>query len=306
MGRQMLMVLNPHAGKGKARDYLLDMKDLFARNGYHVTVYLTKSKQDTIITVMDAAEYYDVLICCGGDGTLNEVVTGLMGARRRPRLGYIPLGTTNDFASALHIPRNHMQAAQAVVSGFPVAFDVGSLNGHYFNYIAAFGAFTEVSYTTPQEAKNALGKLAYFLQGVTRLSSIQSQLVKVESGLVRFQEELIFGAITNSTSVAGFQSYRPEDISYHDGVFEALFVKQPKSFMELQALILALTKRDFKSQHFISFKTSHVKVIAQEPFSWTVDGEYGGDYMAADIRNHPSAIEYLLSDTLPERKRISI
>lgn len=302
MGRQLLMVLNPHAGKGKAREYLLDMKNLFARNGYHVTVYLTRSKQDTIITVMEAAEYYDVLVCCGGDGTLNEVITGLMGAKHRPRLGYIPFGTTNDFASALHIPRNPLQAVQAVVDGFPYAFDIGSMNTHYFNYVAAFGAFTDVSYTTPQEAKNALGKLAYFLEGVTRLSSIQSRLVKVESGLIRFQDELIFGAVTNSTSVAGFQSYRPEDISYNDGVFEALFVKQPKSFIELQALILALTKRDFNSHFFVSFKTSHVKVIAQEPVSWTVDGEFGGYYMVADIKNHPSAIDYLLSGTLPGRK----
>lgn len=191
-----------------------------------------------------------------------------------------------------------MQAAQAIIDGIPCTFDIGSINKHYFNYVAAFGAFTEVSYTTPQEAKNALGKLAYFLQGVTRLSAIQSKLIKVEAGWNSFQDELIFGAVTNSTSLGGIQSYRSEDISYNDGVFEVLFVKQPKSFIELQALILALTKRDFKSPYLVSFKTARLKVIAHEPVSWTVDGEYGGDYMVADIQNHASAIEYLLPDAL--------
>lgn len=299
MAKKMLMVLNPYAGMGKAKQYLLNLKNLYLENGFQVTVYMTEGKEQTIAKVRDQARFYDIVLCCGGDGTLNETVTGLMLSPRKPLLGYIPLGTTNDFASTLHIPKNPMQAAKAILEGKPYTFDIGSLNAKYFTYIAAFGAFTEVSYSTPQESKNTWGRLAYFLEGVTRLSSIQSRQVTIESQGHQYQEEVIFGAVTNSTSVAGFHSYEPEEIGINDGVFEALFLRKPKNFMELQSLIMAITARDFNHKLVLALRASLLRLHAEEEIPWTVDGEFGGAYRNAEIRNHASAVTFLLNSQVP-------
>lgn len=294
--RKLLIVINPHAGMGKAKQYLPMLKGIFLRNGFQVTVYATRGNGKTAEDLRERADLCDILVCCGGDGTLNETVSGIMQARHKPLLGYIPLGTTNDFASTLHIPKNPVQAAKDILNGGQYAFDVGSLNLKYFTYVAAFGAFTEVSYSTPQENKNVLGKLAYFLEGINRLSSIQSRRTMIESRGRQYHEELIFGAVTNSTSVAGFQSYKSEDIGINDGVFEALFIRKPQNFIELQSLIMAISARDFSHKLILAMRTSEMNIHTEDEIPWTVDGEFGGAYRDAEIQNHHSAVTLLLNE----------
>lgn len=296
MAQKILIVINPYAGMGKAKQYLPMLKALYLRNGFQVSVYTTRGDGKTAEDVRERASLCDILVCCGGDGTLNETVSGIMQAQRKPLLGYIPLGTTNDFASTLHIPKNPIQAAKNILSGGQYTFDVGSLNSRYFTYVAAFGAFTEVSYSTPQESKNALGKLAYFLEGINRLSSIQSRQVTIESRARQYREEVIFGAVTNSTSVAGFQSYKPEDIGISDGVFEALFIRKPQNFIELQSLMMAISVHDFSHKLILAMRTPELSIHAGEEIAWTVDGEFGGIYRDAEIQNHRSAVTLLLDE----------
>lgn len=299
MAQKMLLVLNPYAGMGKAKQFLPKLKKLYSESGYDVTEYLTRGSGETAADICKTAPFYDVLVCCGGDGTLNETVSGLMQAQRKPVLGYIPLGTTNDFASTLHIPKNPMQAAKDILDGRQYTFDVGSLNNKYFTYVAAFGAFTDVSYSTSQVSKNTWGRLAYFLEGINRISSIQSRQVTIEVKGAEYKEEIIFGAVTNSTSVAGFHSYKPEDIGINDGVFEALFIRKPQNFMELQSLMVAASVRDFNHKLILSLPASQLCVHSDEEIPWTVDGEFGGAYRAAEIKNHASAINMLLKADVP-------
>lgn len=299
MAQKMLLVLNPYAGMGKAKQLLPKIKNLYTENDFEVTAYLTRGEGKTAADISERAPLYDVLVCCGGDGTLNETVSGLMPVQNKPLLGYIPLGTTNDFASTLHISKNPMQAAKDILSGMHCTFDVGSLNNKFFTYVAAFGAFTEVSYSTPQQSKNVFGRLAYFLEGITRISSIQSKQVTVEVDGTEYKEDIIFGAVTNSTSVAGFPSYKPEEIGINDGVFEALFIRKPQNFIELQSLIMAASVRDFNNKLILSLTASRLRVTCEEEIPWTVDGEFGGNHREAEIQNHASAIKMILKADVP-------
>lgn len=303
MAQKMLLVLNPYAGMGKAKQLLPKIKNLYTENGFEVTAYLTRGEGKTAADISERTPLYDVLVCCGGDGTLNETVSGLMPVQNKPLLGYIPLGTTNDFASTLHISKNPMQAAKDILSGRQYTFDVGSLNNKFFTYVAAFGAFTEVSYSTPQQSKNVFGRLAYFLEGITRISSIQSKRVTVEVDGTEYKEDIIFGAVTNSTSVAGFPSYKPEEIGINDGVFEALFIRKPQNFIELQSLIMAASVRDFNNKLILSLTASRLRVTCEEEIAWTVDGEFGGAHREAEIQNHASAIKMILKADVPVAHR---
>lgn len=290
--KRLLFIVNPKAGKLQIKNSFLNITDLFTKAGYQVTVYPTQGHKDAENIVEREAGGYDLLVCAGGDGTLDEVVTGLMRSGKRVPLGYIPAGSTNDYGKSLGIPAENFSAASNIIKGSPFSCDIGMFNEDYFVYIAAFGAFTGVSYSTSQQTKNMVGHLAYLLEGAKSLPSIKSYHVKVEYDNHFLEDDYIFGMISNSISVGGFKSFRGNEVEFDDGLFEGLFIKRPKNPIELQAIIGALLMGDVNENYMHFFKAASV-FVSSERMHWTLDGEYGGDHEQVRIRNIPKAIDII-------------
>lgn len=296
MTKKILFIYNPKSGKAKIRNHLLDIIDVFSHAGYLVTTYPTKFQGDAINAVKERERgVYDFIVCSGGDGTLDEVVTGMMQCEERLPIGYIPAGSTNDFAKSLGISSNMVEAANGIVEGKEFACDIGKFNDDAFVYIAAFGLFTEVSYATEQNLKNALGHTAYILEGVKSLSSIKTYKMKIESDEVNVEGDFIYGMISNSTSVGGFKNITAKDIELDDGKFEVTLVKVPSNLTELNNIGISLITRKFDSECVQCFKTSYLKIESEEDVSWTLDGEFGGSYKEVVIKNEHKAMQIIVN-----------
>lgn len=282
---KLLFVFNPKSGKGLIKDHLVNIVDIMVKAGYEVTIYTTQSQGDAISKVKEDAHKYDLVVCSGGDGTLDEVVTGMEQSEVNVPIGYIPAGSTNDFANSLGIPKEMEKAAEVAVSGTQFPCDVGAFNGDTFVYVAAFGLFTEVSYQTSQQMKNILGHVAYLLEGVKRVFDIKTFKMKVEYGDQIIEEEFIYGMVTNSRSVGGFKGIAGADVELDDGVFEVTLIKAPKNPIELSQIIGGLTNRDKETNLIYSFKADEIHVTSEEAVSWTLDGEFGGEHTDLIIRN---------------------
>lgn len=293
--KKMLFIYNPKAGKARIRSNLLDIIDIFTKAGFEVTAYPTQAKGDGMAAVKERRQgYYDLVVCSGGDGTLDEVVTGMMQCERRIPIGYVPAGSTNDFANSLHIPKNMIDAAQAIVDGKTFHCDVGAFNDDIFVYIAAFGIFTDVSYETPQDIKNILGHMAYILEGMRRLSAVKAYKMKVESRELSVEGEFLFGMVTNSTSVGGFKRITGKYVQLDDGEFEVTLVKKPSNPIELNLIMAALINRNINTDCMYCFKTKELKIFSQEEISWTLDGEFGGRHRAVEIYNKEHALSIMV------------
>ena len=294
--KKMLFIYNPNAGKGLLKAKLSDVLDIMVKAGYELTVYPTQSYKDAYRKVVHMGKGYDMGVCSGGDGTLDEVVTGMMKRDKEERIpiGYIPTGTTNDFASSLHISRDIMEAADTTVHGKPFACDVGKFNKDVFVYVAAFGLFTDVPYQTDQKLKNALGHAAYVLEGAKRLSNIPSYHIKVTSGDKVIEDEFMIGMITNSRSVAGFRSIMNKDVKFDDGEFEVTLIKKPKTLIGLQEIITALLVENFDTKHMYTFKAKEIMLESKEEIPWTLDGEFGGQHEEVHIINKKQALEIMI------------
>jgi YegS/Rv2252/BmrU family lipid kinase len=294
--KKMLFIYNPNAGKGVLKPRLSDVLDIFVKAGYELEVYPTQCYKDAYKQIVHMKDGYDMVVCSGGDGTLDEVVTGMMKRAkiRRVPIGYIPTGTTNDFATSLHISRDVLEAADNAVHGKPFACDVGTFNHDIFVYVAAFGLFTDVSYQTDQKLKNALGHAAYVLEGVKRLSNIPSYHIKVTSGDLVLEDEFMIGMISNSKSVAGFRNITGKDVQLDDGEFEVTLIKKPKSLLELQEIIASLLIETFNTNYMYTFKTSEIILESKEEIPWTLDGEFGGHHDMVQIMNKRQALEIMI------------
>lgn len=291
--KKVLFVFNPYSGKALIKNYLLDIVDTMVKADYEVTIYPTQERGDATRMVEEATEDYNLIVCSGGDGTLDEAVTGMMRREHKIPLGYIPAGSTNDFATSLGIPREMPKAAETAVRGKPFACDIGAFNQDYFVYVAAFGLFTEVSYKTSQEWKNVLGHAAYILEGARCLHDIPSFLMQVEYNNTRVQDEFIYGMISNSTSVGGFKGMTGKDVLLDDGVFEVTLIKKPRNPIELNEIIASLINLVDDTDMVYSFKTDEVKFTAKNNVAWTLDGEFGGEHTEVVVRNICRAIEIM-------------
>ena len=304
--KRMLFIYNPKAGKGEIRGQLSYVLDELVRLDYEIVIHPTRAARDAEQVIRDEGKKYDLLVCSGGDGTLDEVVAGMQkGGFTRP-LGYIPAGSTNDFANSLRIPRQMKEAARTVTEGWVYPCDLGKLNDDYFVYVAAFGAFTDVSYKTSQEWKNMLGHLAYILEGVKSLSSLKSWKMSFESREWSGTGEFLYGMVTNSNSVGGFKGITGRDVTLNDGMFEVTLIRMPDNFIEWPGIINALLTGE-KNKFVVSFKTSCLEVFADDQVAWTRDGEYGGAHYHVLIENLPKAIHIIvpehpeLTEDLPEQ-----
>lgn len=294
--KKLFFVYNPNAGKGLLKPKISDIVDVFVKAEYEVTIYPTQKKQDAYEKVRDLQGEYDLVICSGGDGTLDEVVTGMMNRDVKIPIGYIPTGTTNDFANSLGIPKKILQAADVAVNGREFPCDIGWFNEDNFVYIAAFGLFTDVSYQTRQEMKNVLGHLAYLLEGAKRLHDIPSYHIRVEHDGEVVEDEFIYGMVTNSRSVGGFRNMIGNHVVFDDGVFEVTMIPRPKTLLALQETISELLKPPVQAKHMYAFKTSKVTFETPVAIPWTLDGEYGGDHSKVVVRNDQQALKIRVED----------
>lgn len=293
--KRLLFIYNPHAGKGLLKPKLSDVIDIFVKAGYEVVAYPTQAYRDAYKKVLRyEVDAYDLVVCSGGDGTIDEVVTGMMQRGDRSPIGYIPTGTTNDFANSLHIPKGLLSAADNAVNGSVFPCDVGKFNEDIFVYIAAFGLFTDVSYQTKQEVKNVLGHLAYVLEGTKRLFNVPSYRIKVTHDGESIEDEFIFGMVTNSRSVGGFRNMVGKQVVFDDGVFEVTLIKMPKNPLELQEIVAALLIEQVDTKHMFSFKTGNIVFESLEEIPWTLDGEFGGVHDRVEVQNLNRQLEIMV------------
>lgn len=290
--KKMLWILNPHAGRGAMSGKIIGCVTEFQKAGYDVTIYITQGSQDATRVARERAHEFDRIVCAGGDGTLNEVVTGLMQVEDRPVLGYVPAGTTNDFASSLGISKVPAEAAVTAAGDTLQALDIGRFNDRYFNYIAAFGAFTEVSYATPQQTKNIFGRAAYIVEGIKALTNIKIHDLRVTSREMNIEDEFIYGMVTNTVSVGGFKTIRPDGVALDDGLYEVLLIYPVENPMELQWLANDLLTHNVESNRFVYFRTSQITFESEDEVPWTLDGEFGGAERRVQITNCSRAITF--------------
>ena len=299
--KKLLFVYNPRAGKEMLKPRLSDVLDIFVKAGYEVTVHPTQAYRDAYYQIKEyEVGKYDLIACSGGDGTIDEVATGMMKRREMGKdvvpVGYIPAGTTNDFAKSLHIPRKPLAAADNAVKGVPFPCDIGKFNDSVFVYIAAFGIFTDVSYETDQAVKNVLGHMAYILEGAKRIFNIPSYKIKVEHDGKVIEDEFIFGMVTNSRSVGGFSNMVGKNIVFDDGLFEVTLIKTPKNPIALQEIIAALLIEQVDTKHMYTFKTRKITFDSVEEIPWTLDGEFGGEQDYVEIENVQKAMEIMVPE----------
>ncbi len=287
--KKLLLLMNPCSGKKKGAKALAEIISILNRGDFDVTVYMTAARGDATEVAARRGNDFDVILCVGGDGTFNEVVSGLAGAGCRTPIAYIPAGSTNDFANSLELSRDLLTAAQDVVEGEPCPLDIGKFNDRYFSYIASFGAFTRTSYATPQSMKNVLGHFAYLLAGVKEIASIRSYHLKVTlaDGTV-FEDDYIFGAVSNSTSVAGILTLSSELVDMSDGEFEVLLIRKPHNPVELSSCVVALTSQKYDTPMLTLASSARIEIDAPEEMDWTLDGEFapGAAHCVAENLHH--------------------
>ena len=295
--KKMLFIMNPNAGKRKGRRHLADIIDLYNRAGYEVTVYMTAAHGHATEIVRERAAGMDLVVCCGGDGTFNETVSGLLSGGHRIPVGYRPAGSTNDFASGLHLPMDVMEAAKLVLDGKKRSYDIGQFGKQHFAYTASFGVFTKTSYATPQSLKNKLGYLAYLLESVQELSQIKQEYIRIDlsDGAV-IEGEFIFGAVCNARKVGGVLHLDPQLVDLSDGKFELLLVRYPHKLGEIKECIRALRKQDYTSEMLIFRSFTDLTLTARPDLSWSLDGEQGIGQEQLKITCLPGAVELMLGE----------
>lgn len=292
--KKLLFLYNPTSGKGQIRQQLAKLLDTFTRGGWLVTAYPTQCRGDAARVARELASGFDRVVCAGGDGTLSETVGGMMELSAPPPLAFLPSGSTNDCAQNLRLPTNPTKAAQIAAEGEESPMDVGRLNDRHFIYVAAFGAFTDVAYDTPQELKNAFGHLAYLLSGLGQLANLTPHHLRVEHDGQVIEDDFLYGMVCNTYSVAGVKALPSEQVVLDDGLFEVLLVRKHVKLTDLAIALQAIAgNKAMDTPAVITFQTGKVTITADEPLAWTTDGEYGGTYAVSRLENRPRALNMI-------------
>ena len=297
--KKLMLIVNPNAGKGGYKTALGEALHIFYKAGYLPEVYFTAKPGEATQLCLDHAANYDLLVCLGGDGTLSEVTAGLHTLPKAPELGYIPMGTANDAAASLGLSRNAAECAQTIVTGRAMEMDIGRFNGEsFFTYVAAFGAFTDVSYLTPQQNKQSLGHLAYVLEGMKSLPKLPVIHATVEYDEGVIEGDFLLGGAANSTSLGGIIKLDSDLVSLSDGLFELILVRAPKNIADLQTAITEAVNKQYDGEQITLLHSKKLRFIFPEKVSWTRDGEAGGEHRDVTLEVIPKAVRIRVS---PER-----
>lgn len=289
--KRLLFIYNAKSGTGAVAKRLSDIIDVFVKSGYRVEAYPTQCVMDAKKQIMERSQEFDLIVCSGGDGTLNEVVSGVMQLEDKPVIGYIPTGSTNDFAGSIGLKKNMLLNAKIAVGGCKYKVDVGTFNeDRNFVYVVAFGAFTKVSYATPQRLKNVIGHPAYLIEAIKSLPTIKSYHMRFEFDGNVIEDDFIYGMISNSNSVGGIKGLTGKDVILDDGLYELTLVKMPKNVQDLTGIAQGMLNSKIESEYVYRYKVSEVKAYSAEPVGWTVDGECGGTHKSVTIKNNPNAV----------------
>lgn len=294
--KKLLFIFNPKSGMGLIKNHLVDIVDLMVKAGYDTTIYTTQARGDATRKIVESGALFDRIICSGGDGTLDEVVTGMRQADLQVPLGYIPAGSTNDFARSLEIPSDMVKAAKIAVGDNQFPCDVGQFNDDTFVYIAGFGLFTEISYETPQEFKNIFGHAAYLLSAAQSLAAIPNYMMQIDVNGELLEGRFIYGMITNSVSVGGFKGLTGKNIHLDDGEFEVTLIKSPTNVVQFNEIISYLTGLISETEMVYCTKAKHIHMRSQKSVAWTLDGEFGGEHWEVDITNHHRKVNILVKE----------
>lgn len=295
ISKKLLLIVNPRSGRAKMYTELLKVVEIFSAADYIVTVYPTRSQGDATNFILQLPEKdYDIIVVCGGDGTLNEVITGMMEADCQIPLGYIPSGTLNEWSSGLNISRNIEIAAKDIINGRRIRLDIGKFGDKYFSYTASFGAFTSASYSAPQDVKNVLGQSAYFFEGLKSLAAIKPIHIKCKFENGELEGDYLFGAVSNSMSVGGIVKYDKTPVELNDGEFEVFLIKNPDNILKLQPIIDGILKHEFDREGIEFFKTRSLTIETEESLPWTLDGEFAETNGEIHINNVHNAITFIV------------
>ena len=292
--KKLLMIVNPSAGRSKSRGPLFDAAAILSQAGYLISIHNTVCAGDAAETAAREGEHYDVIVAVGGDGTLNEVVSGVLRLEHPPALGYLAQGSTNDFASSLHISNKPAAAAAAIAQATPRQLDIGQWNGRHFVYVASFGAFTRSSYAAPQAAKNALGHFAYILEGMKDLNTLRPYQVRLTADGEVLDGAYLFRAVCNSTPIGGLMKLDPARVVLDDGKFEMLLIPNPKTAQDLQNLVLALLDQHYDREGLVFRHVSSIHLETEQDLPWSLDGEYAASSPVVDIENRQQSLTMLL------------
>ncbi len=301
--KRLLMVVNPCSGKAKMKTELLKVVQIFADADFEVTVYPTKARGDATKYISTVPQdKFERIVVCGGDGTLNEVITGMMQSGLKCKIGYIPSGTLNEWSSGLHISRNILTAAKDIVNGTEITLDLGRFGNKYFCYTASFGAFTSASYSAPQDIKNVLGQAAYFFEGIKALGAIKPIHLCFEADGRTIEGDFLFGAVSNSLSVGGVVKFKEAVVKLNDGLFEVMLVRNPSNVMQFQSIVDGIIRQDLTRDGIEFFHTNKIIVKEGNDVSWTLDGEYSPGEDKIVISNIPDALQLLVP--APKEKKL--
>ena len=291
--KKLLFIMNPFAGQKKANKVLPEILMLFTEAGYDINIAMTTGPGAASRLAAERGGDVDLVVCCGGDGTLNETISGLLMAGLQVPVGYIPSGTTNDFASSLKLSHNPVQAARDIIEGQPIPYDIGKFGDRYFSYVASFGAFTKSSYAVPQTVKNALGHTAYILGGISELSQIRNEHVRMEIDGEVVEDDFLFGAICNSTSVGGILTLPPDRVDMRDGIFEVMLIRAPRNVNEITECILAVQNQEFNCGMITFLPARKIKITVDPFMAWTLDGEKADGYREVEVENLHHAVRIM-------------
>ena len=295
--KKLLLIVNPKSGTGKMKGHLMSVTEIFSDAGYEITVYPTKCPGDgTVRAAKVKQNEYDLIVVSGGDGTLNEVVTGLMQSKTKCTLGYIPSGTLNEWSTSLGIAKNIKKAAKDIAEGKPVPLDIGKFSNRYFTYTASFGAFTSASYSVPQDIKNVFGQTAYFFEGIKSLTAIKPIHLGFKCKEREFEGDFLFGAISNSLSVGGIVKYNKKVVELNDGLFEVFLIRNPNNILKFQPLIDGILRHDFNKEGMEFFHTDSITITGGNDISWTLDGEFAPGKDEITIENIHGGINLIIPD----------
>ncbi len=267
---KLLMLINARSGMKNSKANLLSVIDIFCRNGYDVSVYVTQKHNDAYEYLMKNRIRYDIVCVFGGDGTMNEVSNALMAKEYKPLLGYFPSGTMNDFGSNFDLGSDMTVIAERICEGNVREFDVGKFNDRYFNYVAAFGAMCDVPFTTKRDAKELLGNIAYILEGISKLPEVKSHKISYTIANRTYKKDVLFGLIYSGNRVAGMELEDKKRSAIDDGYFNVLIVEYVPTIFNAPDLLSTILQQD----RFIHrYRTKKILLEFDDDLIFTLDGE---------------------------------